>query len=67
VTWRWDSGGTDCPVGGRFVEPMLIVVAQCRRPGRRCAGRPDIVVPDGSVEAIVPAVLPIARSGIRVT
>ena len=31
-----------------------MVVAPCRQPGRRRAGRPDIVVPDDSDGAIAP-------------
>ena len=45
------------PIGRRLVEPMLLVVAPCRQPGRRRAGRPDVVVADGSVGAIAPLTL----------
>lgn len=34
VQWRKSSGGTDSPVGSRFVERMLGVVATCRQQGR---------------------------------
>jgi hypothetical protein len=56
-----ENPGTDCPSGRGFARPMLLVVALCRLPGRRRAGRPDLVVPDGSVGAIAPSLLPIAH------
>jgi len=40
---------------------MLLAVAPRRRPGRRHAGRPDIVVADVSVGAIARSLLPIAH------
>jgi hypothetical protein len=52
--------GYGLPIGSRFREPMLQVVAPCRRPGRRRTGRRDIVVPDGSVGVIAPSLLTIA-------
>jgi transposase len=34
VLWRKTSHGTDSPVGSRFVENILTVVATCRQQGR---------------------------------
>src|SRR5262245_60362297 len=59
VIGRRDSGVTDFPSGRRFAGPMLLVVVSWRWPGRRRAGRPDVVVADVSVGAIAPSLLPI--------
>ena len=46
--------GHGLPIGATVRGTDLMVVAPCRQPGRRRAGRPDIVVADDSDGAIAP-------------